>query len=275
MKNMTFSMSSLVALSLLLIFTVGTGNSNGPLTAIHDIQGLSHISPLNGLLVSTSGIVTAIRSNGFYMQDPNPDSDVATSEGIFVFTSSAPAVAIGEGVMVTGTVIEFRSGGSSSTNLTTTEIGNPGRTVTIVSSGNPLPAPIVIGSAGRIPPATVIEDDATGDVETSGIFDPANDGIDFYESLEGMLVQVNNAVAVGPTSIFGEIAVIGDNGANAGVRTSRGGIVIRPADFNPERIILSEGIAVLPDANVGDYFQSPIVGIMDYSFGNFKLMVAF
>jgi hypothetical protein len=31
------------------------------------------------------------------------------------------------------------------------------------------------------------------------VFDPASDGIDFYESLEAMLVQMNNAVAVGPT----------------------------------------------------------------------------
>jgi hypothetical protein len=44
----------------------------------------------------------------------------------------------------------------------------------------------------------VIEDDASGDVETSGVFDPASDGIDFYESLEGMLVRVNDVVAVGP-----------------------------------------------------------------------------
>ena len=36
-----------------------------------------------------------------------------------------------------------------------------------------------------MPPTTVIEDDATGDVETSGVFDPASDGIDFYESMEG------------------------------------------------------------------------------------------
>jgi hypothetical protein len=41
----------------------------------------------------------------------------------------------------------------------------------------------------------VINDDGTGNVETSGVFDPATDGIDFYESLEGMLVQVNNPVA--------------------------------------------------------------------------------
>ena len=32
------------------------------------------------------------------------------------------------------------------------------------------------------------------------LFDPQEDGIDFYESLEGMLTEVRNAVAVGPTS---------------------------------------------------------------------------
>ena len=249
------------------------------LVPIHEIQGSSHISPLNGQLVSTQGIVTAKRTNGFYMQDPNPDADEATSEAIFVFTSSSPAVAIGDMVLVTGTVQEFRSGGASSTNLTTTEISNPGRSVTIESSGNPLPAPTIIGSGGRIPPAMVIEDDATGDVETSGVFDPANDGIDFYESLEGMLVQVNDAVAVGPTRDFGsnrEIAVVGDNGANASVRTNRGGLVIRANDFNPERIILNDLIAggpILPPVNVGDSFPGTTVGVIDYSFGNFKLQV--
>src|ERR671922_17222 len=63
-----------------------------PPVAIHEIQGASHISPKAGQNVANvNGIVTAKRSNGFYMQDPNPDADPATSEGIFVFTSSAPS----------------------------------------------------------------------------------------------------------------------------------------------------------------------------------------
>ena len=94
-----------------------------------------------------------------------------------------------------------------------------------------------------MPPTEVIEDDATGDVEIGGIFDPATDGIDFYESLEGMQVQVNDAVAVGPTNDFGEIAVLADDGEGAGVRSARGGIVVRPGDFNPERIILDDVLA--------------------------------
>lgn len=254
----------------------------GAPTFIHDIQGASHTSPMFGSLVSNvNGIVTAKRTNGFYMQDPLPDSNDATSEGIFVFTSSVPAVSVGDAVRVAGTVKEFRPGGSGGlTNLTTTEIDNPGRTVTVLSSGNELPPPTVIGTGGRTPPSTVIEDDATGDVETSGLFDPANDGIDFYESLEGMLVQVNDAIVVGPWHNFGsnrEIPVVVDNGANATVRTTRGGIVIQSNDYNPERIILNDlivGGPTLPLANVDDTFPGATIGVIDYSFGNFKLEVS-
>lgn len=267
-----------------------------PPVAIHTVQGATHISPLNGQPVTLRpAVVTALRrtgsTRGFYLQDPNPDANDATSEGIFVFTggSSDPAtlVTVGDRVVVSGTVSEFRPA-SSPTSLTLTELVAP-FTVTKESSGNALPAPIVIGTGGRVPPAAVIEDDAglTRDVETSGVFDPAQDGVDFYESLEGMLVQVNDAVVVGPRSDFGsnhEIPVVGDNGANASLMTPRGGIIIRPGDFNPERIILNDWISdptpptpppptPLPAANVGDKFPGQIVGVIDYSFGNFKLQV--
>src|SRR5439155_22863577 len=86
------------------------------------------------------------------------------------------------------------------------------------------------------------------------------------------LVQVNHAVAVGPRNSFGEIPVLADDGAGASLRTLRGGIVIRPTDFNPERIILDDVLAATPMAKVGDHF-STVVGVMDYSFGNFKLLV--
>jgi uncharacterized protein len=244
-------------------------------TPIHDIQGAAHISPKNSQAVANVlGIVTAKRSNGFYMQESTPDSADATSEGVFVFTTAAPAVSVGDAVVVGGTVTEFRAGGVSSENLTVTEISAP--TVAVLSSGNALPPPIVLGSGGRTPPTTVIDNDAVGDLETSGVFDPASDGIDFYESLEGMRVQVNNPVAVGPTSSNREIPVIGDDGVGASVRTARGGIVVRPGDFNPERIILDDEISggpVMPLVNVGDHFEAPAVGVIDYSFGNYKLEV--
>jgi predicted extracellular nuclease len=256
--------------------TPGTANDCPPAptaAAINEIQGASHLSPLAGQFVQTTGIVTALRfsgGNGFYLQGTSVDADPETSEAIFVFTSSAPTVSVGDSVRLVATVSEFRPGGSGSTNLTTTQLSSP--VISVLSSGNALPAAAVIGTGGRVPPGTVIDDDATGSVETSGSFE-ATDGIDFYESLEAMRVQVNNAVAVGPASSFGEIPVVADNGANAGARTNRGGVIISASDFNPERIHLDDTIAAVPLVNVGDGFSTPVVGILDYSFGNFKLNV--
>jgi hypothetical protein len=245
-----------------------------PATAlrIRDIQGAAHLSPRRGQTVGpVPGVVTAVRSNGFYFQDPAPDASDATSEGLFVFTSSAPSVAVGDSVAVSGTVTEFRPGGTGgAANLTITEITSP--TVQVLSSGNALPAPVVLGSGGRAIPTQVIDDDSSFDVETSGSFDAATDGIDFLESLEGMRVRINAPVATGPTNGFGELSVLADGGANAGLRTARGGIIIRPTDFNPERLILDDALAPVPTADTGDALSS-VEAIVDYSFGNFKLAV--
>ena len=241
-----------------------------PTLRIHTIQGAAHLSPHAGQRTShVPGVVTAVRTNGFWMQDAMPDANPATAEAIFVFTSSAPTVERGQAVTVSGLITEFRPGGAATNNLTTTELervtvnpGGPGATI----------APTVLGAGGRTPPSQVIEDDASGSVESSGVFDPAADGIDFYESLEGMLLQLNDAVAVGPTNGFGEIFVVGDNGAGAGPRTSRGGVVITPNDFNPERVQLDDVLAATPDVHVGDRFPGATVGVLSYDFGNFELL---
>jgi uncharacterized protein len=241
-------------------------------TLIRAIQGAAHLSPLAGTAVSNvRGVVTATRSTGFYLQDPCPDAAPSTSEAIFVFTSTAPTVTVGHEVSVSGTVTEFRPGGATSTNLTTTEITGP--TVSVLGT-RALPAPVVIGSGGRVPPAAVIDDDANGSVETSGTFNATVDGIDFYESLEAMRVQVNNPVAAGPRNSNGEIPVLPDNGASATVRTTRGGIVLRATDGNPERVFLDDALlsgSTPAGVNTGDRFGSAAVGVLDYSFGNFKL----
>ena len=177
-------------------------------------------------------------------------------------------------VRVSGRVLEFRPGGETTDNLTTTEITTPGLSVAVLSSGNPLPAPTVVGAGGRVPPSTVIEDDATGSVETSGIFDPAADGIDFYESLEGMRVQVNQALVVGPRNGFGEIPVVGDQSA-----TGRGRQRPRRGPGPPQRL---QPRADHPGRHPGwrprwsmsgMASATPVVGVMDYSFGNFKLNI--
>ena len=179
---------------------------------------------------------------------------------------------------MSGRVQEFRAGcfpscpptASGFDNLTITEIVTP----TVVSAGAvPAIPATVVGLGGRVPPTLEIEDDSAGNVETSNTFDPNQDGIDFYESLEGMLVQVNNAVAVGPRNDFGEIPVLSDDGSNASVRTGRGGIVIRANDFNPERMILDDVIRPTPPVDVRDGFTTPVSAVVDYGFGNFKFLV--
>ena len=246
----------------------------GPPARIHDIQGAAHRSPLEGHAVSSvPGIVTAEVSNGFFFEDPNPDSNFATSEGMFVFgTAAAEAVAVGDAVEVAGFVTEFRPGGATGNNLAQTEITSP--EVDVLSSANTLPGPALIGKGGRIPPDEIIDNDSSGDAEVSGVFDPAQDGLDFYESFESMRAQVNKAWVVGPTNDFGELPIVGDTADRAGIMTTRGGVVIRPNDFNPERIHLDDRLMPVPDLNVGDRFRTPLIGIVDYSFGNFKLDVS-
>ena len=74
---------------------------------IMQIQGETHVSEFNGQPVTTSGIVTAIDARGFYLQDPNGDGNANTSDAVYVFTGSAPTVAVGDAVNVAGRVSEF------------------------------------------------------------------------------------------------------------------------------------------------------------------------
>jgi hypothetical protein len=105
-------------------------------------------------------------------------------------------------------------------------------------------------------------------------FDPETHGIDFFETLEGMLVQVDDAIAVGPTTSDAEITVVGDRGEHATGMTARGGIIVSPDDFNPERIHLAARLVdEMPDVHVGDLATGPIVGVMDYTNANYKVQV--
>ncbi len=244
-----------------------TDNDTPAITRIYDIQGAAHTSPLVGQSVTTTGIVTAKDSNGFYLQDATGDGNNATSDAIFVFTGSAPTVTVGDALQVSGTVSEFFPGGLNTGNLSTTQISSP--TITIQSSGNALPAATIIGSGGRIPPNKNIDDDAF----TS--FDPDTDGIDFFESLEGMLVTAKDAVAVGSTNSFGEIFTVVDNGTGATGLSDRGTLNISPDDFNPERVQINQDSGILPgftipQVNVGAKLGD-VTGVVGYGFGNFEI----
>ncbi|WP_421938162.1 5'-nucleotidase C-terminal domain-containing protein [Pelagibius sp.] len=227
---------------------------------IMQIQGAGHTSAFVGQSVTTSGIVTALAADGFYIQDPDGDGDIATSDAIFV--ASGENVAVGDAVEVTGTVEEDLPGGAS-TNLTTTQIGGS-PTVSIESSGNTLPAATILGTGGRVAPQQVVEDDSFGS------FDPELDGLDYFESLEGMLVTVPDAVAVSATNRFGETWVVADEGDTVGPEglNPRGGIDLEADDLNPERVQIQTDSDL--GADVGDGLGD-VTGVLSYDFGNYEV----
>jgi hypothetical protein len=239
---------------------------------IREIQGAHHLSTHDGDFVAgVPGIVTALATNGFWFQDPTSDRDERTSEGIFVFLNAAPTVAVGDSLLVSGRVDEFRPGGVDGNNLTITEIVQP--TWTTGAPGTVRPT--VLGIGGRIAPIFVIDNDAVGGSAENPAtpFDPSHDGLDFHESVEGMLVRINNPRAVGPTNGFDELPVVADFGLLAFPQTLRGGVFVHPNDFNPERIILdAEAGFGTPDAHVRDRLDS-VNAVVHYSFGNFKYNV--
>ncbi len=238
---------------------------------IAQIQALEHISPFrNKDVEDVLGIVTVVKYDGFYMQSPVPDDDPGTSEGIFIFTEFVPSVDPGDEVRVDGRVEEMIPGGGYG-NLSITQIRNP--EIEVISNGNDLPAPTIIGIGGRVQPTEIIDDDTNGFISENVLFDPENDGLDFFESLESMLVQVNDAVVVGPTNTYKEIVVLADLGVGAGIRSPRGGVVIRENDYNPERIMIDDKLKETPFVNVGDLAVGPIIGVMDYDFGFYKIQV--
>jgi predicted extracellular nuclease len=138
-------MDSIPAVSIPLTVQV-----QAPLTAIHTIQGAPPTTPSTyvGQTVNISGIVTGVRSTGFYIQakDSDADSNPATPEGIYVNTATAPPtayVAVGNNVQVTGVVISpVTATGFLAAPL---EIDSPTGYI-LLSTGNALPAPITLTS---------------------------------------------------------------------------------------------------------------------------------
>ena len=144
---------------------------------IAQIQGNGLLSPHNGKRVVTEGIVTAIKfNNGFFLQAANDDGDPATSDAVFVFTSSAPpaTAAVGNRVRVTGTVEEYTPS-SNPHQLAITEIVTP--TVEVLETGLALPVAIELTAAELSPDAL-----------------PGT-----LERLEGMRVSVAQSVVIAPS----------------------------------------------------------------------------
>ena len=244
----------------------GTILNDDPLDlAIYEIQGEGHESDYVGQPVRTSGIVTGVVGNGFYLQDADGDGNDGTSDAIFVFTDTAPAVAVGDAVTARGVVSEFVPGANS---LSITEL--EASQVIVHTHENDLPDAVTLGAGGRLPPTQAIDDDGL----TS--YDPATDGIDFYESLEGMRVTVDQPAVVAQTNGFGETWVVASGGAGATGYNDRGGITISAGDFNPERIQIDATTALFagytPAHSQGDLLDD-VTGILSYSFNSYEVLV--
>ncbi|WP_347862861.1 5'-nucleotidase C-terminal domain-containing protein [Salimicrobium sp. PL1-032A] len=228
---------------------------------IHDIQGVGHTSPYDGQAVTgVTGVVTKLDgSGGFYMQSVSPDEDIRTSEGIYVY-SSGHEVEVGDEVAVDGEVAEWREDGySDADDLLTTQISASG--ITEIASGSELPDTTVIGE-DRVQPTENIEDDGM----TS--FDPKTDALDFYESLEGMLVELPDATVTGPVK-YEELPVYVETSEDQAF-TDVDGLRRTEDDLNPERMFIDvEGKDVT--AKTGDYFEDPITGVVNYDYSNYKI----
>lgn len=250
-------------------------NDDFTITPIHDIQGAAAASPLAGQVITTTGIVTGRKNNGFFLQasDGEADLDPATSEGVFVFTGGAPtaAVAVGNRVRVGGRVIEFvppQDPGQAPL----TEIGNS-PTVALLSTGHALPAPIALDP---------------------GFPDPAG-ALDQLERLEGMRVTAPSLTVVAPTQ--GNTSEPNATGSSNGILhavvtgvarpfrepgiqapdAAPGGGAIPPIprwDFNPELLTIDSdtlgGPAFVLNLSTGSVIAG-LTGPLDFGFRRYTL----
>lgn len=163
-------------------------NDEVTITPIHTIQGSGTASPLDGLVVTTTGIVTLLKTgsnsggpaSGFFLQAPDGDADADpnTSEGIFVFTSSVPTVSVGDEVNVTGTVDEFNE---------MTEI-SPVTNIAVIDTGNPLPTAVTL--------TTLILDPAALPTQPQ------------LEKFEGMRMTAPSLTVVAPNDNFFDVETV-------------------------------------------------------------------
>ena len=207
-----------------------------PITPICQIQGIGTASLLAGANVTTEGVVTGLRSNGFFIQQEACDVDTETSDGIFVFTSSAPpaGAAIGNSVQVSANLQEFVPNADPNQNSLTELSG--AITVNVLSTGNPLPASVVLTAS-----------ETTNPSEISG------EPLDTLEEYEGMRVTVSSLTVVAPTlgNINEPNATVTSNGVFYGVVTT----VARP--FREAGIAISDHVPAPNPPNVPRFDENP------------------
>lgn len=247
MKNRRSLILSCFLLVFSLISLAETGNSSKSFTPIHDIQGNGAASPLEDSAVDTGGIVTGLTDKGFFLQAPDTDidSDPLSSEGIYVYTSSVPTVAVGDEITLTAVVSEYYG---------LTELGTVSH-LNVVSSSNPLPAPILLNDSFPSP-------------------DQPYPGTD-VECCEGMRIEIDNGIVCEGNDYFGDVIV-----AATSTRPTREPGILYPGetglpvwDGNPERFQMDPNGLGLADTDIpGGTGIVSAVGPLTYSFNRYKLL---
>ena len=248
-------------------------NDDVSVVAIPQIQGSGLTSPLVGTIITTEGIVTAQKfNNGFFLQSANDDGNPATSEGIFVFTSTAPpaTATVGNRIRVTGTVGEFTPG-TNLNQLSSTQIATV-TSIQVLATGVALPAPVALTSADF------------GAASTPGT----------AEKFEGMRVSVARARSVAASDGFitessatssttGVFHVVLSDVSRPFRETGIGLLDVFPIpsgktpprfDTNQERLMVrsrgqvgATAIALDADAEVNN-----LIGVLDYFSGTWALL---
>lgn len=262
--------------------------TNEPVS-ITDIQGASFQSPLVGQTVhGVAGVVSAKDKYGFWLQG-EPSEDVRISSGIRVYGRGvAGRVEIGDLVSLSGRVAEYRNVARPN-DLFLTELEIPSR-ISVHSSGN-IVTPLVLGRTGTRSPPLVrysaldegpngwlsIPNNVTLLESKNASLQPQKYGLDFWESLEGMLVTIPTPTAANFPDRFGSMWVYGDwevNGLN-----ERGGLTLtiidegQIPDAHPETILIGHPVDGTrnPKVSVGTKLSN-ITGVVTYQFGFYTIL---
>jgi predicted extracellular nuclease len=86
-----------------------------------------------------------------------------------------------------------------------------------------------------------------------------------------MRVEVNDPLVIAGTNRFDEVGLAANRGGDSGPGILNA--VISEGDFNPEIPLTDDTLVVEPNAVTGDSFAANPVGVLDYTFGAYKLQL--
>lgn len=254
----------------------GTGNTSPQQLTVQQINGTGYFSTYANSSVMTTGVVTAVDTNGsigFWIQESTKDKDTVGSSAIFVYAGKDAALpTVGTTVSVTGTVTNY-SGTSWEKSLTLPEINLVSYTDTGASYTQV--APTLIGQGGETVPASSYLGDLAQAInlnQSTATLSPDTNALDFYRNLLGQLVTLNNVVAVSASS-GNAVWVVPDNGN--GLLTPTGALQSTETSINTQRVELyyDSGVTpgTAPSVELGDSLGS-VTGILTYYNGIYELV---